>query len=250
MCRHLAYLGAPRTLHDLIVAPEHGLYHQSYRPRFQRHGTVNADGFGAGWYLPGRPEPVRYRRAEPIWADRSFASLAPTIASGCVLAAVRSATPGSPTDESCAAPFTHGRWLFSHNGAAPAGPLRALARRLDPVPDALAPADSAVLFGLTAHRWRSGDDLAGGLARTVTEAADAAGGRLTVLATDGRSLAGVTWGEDLYLRRDTGGVLLAAEPDGTPGWDRLPDRAMVTVTGPDVMVRPVTPESDPTLEAT
>ena len=93
MCRHLAWLGEPRTLHDLVLAPSHSLYEQSWAPREQRHGTVNADGFGAGWYVDGRAAPVRYRRAQSIWTDASFASLAPTVQSRCVLAAVRSATP-------------------------------------------------------------------------------------------------------------------------------------------------------------
>ncbi|MFD0803813.1 class II glutamine amidotransferase, partial [Streptomonospora algeriensis] len=76
MCRHLAYLGAPRTLHALLYADPHSLHTQSYAPREQRHGTVNADGFGTGWYAPDRAEPLRYRRAMPIWADSSFADAA------------------------------------------------------------------------------------------------------------------------------------------------------------------------------
>ena len=115
MCRHLAYLGAPRSLEALVMDPPHSLYEQSWAPRRQRHGTVNVDGFGAGWYVD-RAAPVRYRRAQPIWTDASFASLAPTISTGCAVAAVRSATAGTSADEAAAAPFTHDRWLFSHNG--------------------------------------------------------------------------------------------------------------------------------------
>ncbi|MDQ1633063.1 MAG: gamma-glutamyl hercynylcysteine S-oxide hydrolase, partial [Frankiaceae bacterium] len=59
MCRHLAYLGPPQTLEQILLTPEHSLLRQSYAPRFQRHGTVNADGFGAGWWQPEvRPEPA------------------------------------------------------------------------------------------------------------------------------------------------------------------------------------------------
>ena len=76
MCRHLAYLGAPATLRSVIIEPPHGLYRQAWAPRGQQHGTVNADGFGVGWYAPGDPVPARYRRAGPIWADPSFADLA------------------------------------------------------------------------------------------------------------------------------------------------------------------------------
>ncbi len=48
MCRHLAYLGPELPLGSLITAPAHGLYRQSWQPRHQIHGTVNADGFGVG----------------------------------------------------------------------------------------------------------------------------------------------------------------------------------------------------------
>ena len=132
---------------------------------------MNADGFGAGWYVPGRAEPVRYRRAQPIWSDASFGSLAPTVSSGCILAAVRSATPGFGPDESCAAPFTAQRWLFSHNGRLADWPAarKALADRTYDIAEASAPVDSALLFGLAAARWLAGAPLATGLRDAVRE---------------------------------------------------------------------------------
>src|SRR4051794_29684298 len=112
MCRHLAWLGADRTLADLLLTRPAGLLQQSWTPRRQRHGRVNADGFGVGWYVPtARPEPARYRRAVPMWTDASFASFAGVVASGCVLAAVRNATVGMPIEESSTAPYTHGPLL-------------------------------------------------------------------------------------------------------------------------------------------
>ena len=128
MCRHLAHLGRPVSLSELVLEPEHGLLQQSWAPRHQRHGTVNADGFGIGWYDASRAEPARYRRDVPMWADRSLASFAPVVWSRCVLATVRSATPGTPQDESACAPFLlPGDVLLSHNGAVP-----------DPISSALA----------------------------------------------------------------------------------------------------------------
>ena len=44
MCRHLAYLGRPVPLRELLADPPHSLLRQSWAPRRQRHGTVNADG--------------------------------------------------------------------------------------------------------------------------------------------------------------------------------------------------------------
>ena len=49
--------------------------------------------------------------------DGAWRVVAGVVSSGLVLAAVRSATPPFPSDEAGAAPFTAGRWLFSHNGA-------------------------------------------------------------------------------------------------------------------------------------
>ncbi len=81
---------------------------QAYAPRHQRHGRINADGFGVGWYAPDvRAEPARYRTTTPMWADNSFASLAGVVSSGAIVAAVRNASPGLPVDESCTAPYTH-----------------------------------------------------------------------------------------------------------------------------------------------
>src|SRR6266508_2604270 len=73
MCRHLAYLGPVVPLADLLLTPSHSLLRQSWEPADMRGGgTVNADGFGIGWYPPDDEhldEPVRYRRNIPIWAD-------------------------------------------------------------------------------------------------------------------------------------------------------------------------------------
>ena len=54
MCRHLAYLGPPRTLASVLLEPAHGLLEQAWAPADMRGGgTINADGFGVGWYPPG-----------------------------------------------------------------------------------------------------------------------------------------------------------------------------------------------------
>lgn len=253
MCRHLAWLGPARSLSELVLEPVHGLATQAHAPRRQRFGTMNVDGFGAGWYVPERAEPVRYRRAGPIWADASFASLAPTIRSTCVVGAVRSATPGFAADESASAPFTAGRWLLSHNGRVDGLPGRrgVLGDRCADVPDAQAGVDSAVVLGLAARRWLDGEDLGAGLAGAVRDvlevAADPATARLGLLASDGESLAGTTWAEDLWHVERDGGHLLASEPDGAArddaaaaaGWRRLPPGSLVRVDARGLSVEPL-----------
>lgn len=236
MCRHLAWVGQPVTLASLVVDRPHSLLRQSYAPRHQAHGVVNADGFGVGWYVDSRPEPVRYRRAQPIWGDASFGSLAPTVASGCVVAAVRDATPGfASTDETSAAPFLHGRWLFSHTGALadwPRARKTLLDRTLD-VPEAAAPVDSALLFGVAVSSWLAGASLADGLAEAVSAGRSVGGGRLSFVAADGQRVAATSYGDPLFCHESATGALLASEPlDDDPGWRRLPSSCLVEA-GPD-----------------
>ena len=246
MCRHVAWLGPVRTLAGLLLEPEFGLLRQSYAPRRQRYGTVNADGFGAAWYLPGRPEPVRYRRAQPMWGDASFASLAPTIASACVLAAVRSATVGTATDESCVAPFTDDVLALSHNGRIEdwVGARGALAEQIADVSQAWCGVDSGVAFGLVAAAMRAGSSLDQALCQAVASL-EPFGGRLTLLATDGHAVAATVVGEPLYLTRRGEGVLIASEPDEETGlgWQEIPDRHLLCVTsgpsGHDVHLEPL-----------
>src|SRR2546425_10464266 len=100
MCRFLAYLGPDVSLESLLLAPPWSLLRQSYEPRFMKHGRVNADGFGAGWYDFGvREEPALYRRATPLWSDRTLASIARPAHPGGILPAVRNGPAPSPRGE-------------------------------------------------------------------------------------------------------------------------------------------------------
>jgi glutamine amidotransferase len=219
MCRHLAWLGRPRTLASLVLEPPSSLLVQSYAPRRQRYGTVNADGWGVGFYVAGRAEPARWRSDRPLWGDSSFASLAPVLASGCVLAAVRSATVGMPIEESAAAPFTDGRWLLSHNGRVDRAALPASARAESTV-------DSALLAALVFQR---GPERLAEVVRDVAVADPAA--RLNLLVTDGTRLLATTWGDTLSVLSTEDGVALASEPwDDDPAWIDVPDRQLVVVT--------------------
>ena len=219
MCRHLAWLGRPRSLAELVLEPPSSLLVQSYAPRRQRYGTVNADGWGVGFYVPGRTEPARWRSARPLWGDASFASLAPVIESGCVLAAVRSATVGMPIEDSAAAPFTDGRWLLSHNGRVERAVLPASAAAESTV-------DSALLAALVFQR---GPERLADVVREVAAADPAA--RLNLLATDGTRLVATTWGDTLSVLTTEDGVALASEPwDDDPAWTDVPDRHLVVAT--------------------
>ena len=237
MCRFVAYLGARVTLEELLLAPPHSLLRQSWAPRHQTHGTVNADGFGVGWYaFSVRPEPARYRTARPMWADRSFASMAGVVSSTAVLAAVRSATPPAPIEESGAPPFTSGPWLFAHNGAVDGfhdGVREDLRRTLSPARAAgiEGAADSEVLFAMALDALDAGAAPGRALATVVGTATATTGGRLNLVLTDGRSVAATAFGDSLFVRTAPGTVLVASEPDDDdPAWSPVPERSLVEAT--------------------
>jgi gamma-glutamyl hercynylcysteine S-oxide hydrolase len=251
MCRHLAYLGPAATLRSVIIEPSHGLYRQGWAPRLQRHGTVNADGFGVGWYCDGDPEPARYRRAEPIWADESFADVARVTSAAAMLAAVRCATAGTDLGPGAVAPYRSGRWLFSHNGVIdgwpgsvaglagtlPAGALLELETRTD----------SALLWALVLHRLRLGLAPADALADTISALTDmSVSGRFNLLLTDGQVIAATAAGDTLYYRHRGDTVVVASEPgDDEPGWAEVPDGSVVTAVPGHVDVDPLTLIANP-----
>jgi glutamine amidotransferase len=198
-------------------------------------GTVNADGFGIGWYTDASAEPALLRRAVPLWTDSALPRLAQEVSSGAVLAAVRSATVGMPVVETASAPFTGGPWLFSHNGVVRGWPssVAELAKQL-PVEELLtmdAPTDAALLWALLRNRLASGAAPAETVASLVTEVeATAPGSRLNLLLTDGTVIVGTCWTHSLWVRRGDG-VVVASEPyDDDPAWREVPDRHLVVAT--------------------
>jgi gamma-glutamyl hercynylcysteine S-oxide hydrolase len=244
MCRHLAYLGPSTSLRSLLTDPPHSLYRQAWAPRLQRHGTVNADGFGIGWYAAADPVPARYRRAVPIWGDLSLPDIARVTRSGAVLAAVRSATEGTALGEAAAAPFGDGPWLFSHNGRLDGWPGSAavIAERAaaadgrdngppmagaPPQPSGAAAllllsleamVDSAFLWALVRERLRAGCPMGAALAQTIAVVEAAGGtGRFNFLLTDGHSIAATACGDTLWYRQGTGDMAeRAARTTGAP----------------------------------
>ncbi|RDH77583.1 ergothioneine biosynthesis protein EgtC [Mycolicibacterium moriokaense] len=217
MCRHLGWLGEPRSVASLTLEPSYGLLVQSYSPRRQKHGLMNADGWGVGFF-DGDGTVRRWRSAAPLWGDANFASLAPVLHSRCVVAAVRSASVGMPIEASASAPFSDGRWLLSHNGLVD----RAV---LPPSSVAESTNDSALLAALIFERGLDS------LGDTIAEVAAAdPNARLNILAGNGTELRATTWGDTLFALREPDGVVLASEPfDDDENWQEIPDRHLVTV---------------------
>jgi len=241
MCRHLAYVGAPVSLSSLLVDPELSLVRQSWAPRLQTHGVVNADGFGVGWYVDGDPVPARYRRDRPIWSDESFADLARVVRSGAVLAAVRSTSPGMAAGEGAAAPFRRGRWLFSHNGIVHDYPEAAapLAARLPPqrLLQLDAASDSALIWAMVSEWLEAGAGLGDALGGTVAALDATVKGRFNFLLTDGEQVAATAYGNSLFTCETGAGAVVASEPyDDDPRWQEVPDRSLVLATPSGVAI--------------
>jgi glutamine amidotransferase len=226
MCRHLGWLGEPRSVASLMLEPSSGLLVQSYAPRRQKHGLMNADGWGVGFFDRGAPR--RWRSAAPLWGDASFASVAPALSSGCVVAAVRSASIGMPIEPSASAPFSDGQWLLSHNGLVDRAVLPLSSKAESTV-------DSALLAALIFERGLEvlGETIAG------VAAADP-NARLNILAANGFQMRATTWGDTLSVLRQDDGVVLASEPyDDSPDWQEIPDRHLVVVEGSRVDLIPL-----------
>lgn len=222
MCRHLGWLGEPRSVASLVLEPTYSLLVQSYSPRRQKHGLMNADGWGVGFFDDDGVA-RRWRSAAPLWGDASFTSVAPVLRSGCVVAAVRSASVGMPIEASASAPFTDGRWLLSHNGLVDRTvlPASSVAESTN---------DSALLAALIFDRGMDALD------DTIAEVAAAdPNARLNILAGNGSRLCATTWGDTLFVLRQDDGVVLASEPfDDDEAWQEIPDRHLVTVTDSSV----------------
>ncbi|MER8093647.1 ergothioneine biosynthesis protein EgtC [Streptomyces goshikiensis] len=247
MCRHLAYVGTEIPLGRLLTDPEHSLVRQSWEPRRQRYGTVNADGFGVGWYAEGDPVPARYRRAGPIWGDMTFADLARVVRSEAALAAVRDATDPGADGEAAAAPFASGPWLFSHNGAVRDWPdaVAPLTAGLPPqeLLSLAARTDSALIWALVLRGLREGRGLGKSLAGPVRAVAGASpGSRLNLLLTDGSEIAATAWGDSLWYLEDVPAqrTVVASEPyDDDTRWREVPDRTLLTATRTRVDLTPL-----------
>lgn len=272
MCRMAAYLGGPAIpLSSLTLEPEHSLVEQAHSPREMLSGTVNTDGFGAGWYVPDGPgsaagapegEPALYRSTRSIWADRSFASLAGKLKSHAIFAAVRNATPGLPVEDSGVPPFGAGPYLFMHNGAVEGFRHTVMRELRGSLSDGayaslLGVTDSETIFaglcdrlGVYAEppvkRQPDAETLAGALADTlrhVSGVAERAGvqATLNLSVTDGSAIVFSRYslrgpGSSLYYledgRRFPGGIAVASEPlDGNPGWREVPDDHLLIVDG-------------------
>ena len=254
MCRLLAYRGNPITISEAILAHPHSLVEQSYAPTEMVTGTVNADGFGIGWYAGSGELPGSYHRLTPIWSDLDLPRFGRVVQSDRIFAALRNATPGFPLDLQSISPFVNGRYLFMHNGA-----LQGFARRfrghlLEGIPDSiqatvLGPTDAEMMFALVRHGLMGEEEVSSDeSARFLRSAMDAAIRPVLALAADKQVQASINMGltdgqsmvfcrlargieaNSLYTRSDGDSAWVVSERlDDSSGWEKVPDDSWIVV---------------------
>ncbi len=245
MCRHLAYVGPPVALVELLCVAPHGLVHQAAHPRHQPSGTANPDGYGVAWYEPGRPDPRRHRSTTPIWADDDLSRVVTDVRSAAVLGAARLATPGLPVEVSGNAPFVAERFAFSLNGAVDGwsdGVGRQLRERVSPERAAAIEGvtDGETLFASALDRLDAGASPLDALLEVVAAVEARSTGRLNLLLTDGVTVAASAYGNSLFAVEGDDRVIVASEPiDDDPRWVAVPDRTVLVADAAGTTVTPV-----------
>jgi glutamine amidotransferase len=251
MCRLFAYLGTPVPLEPLLYEPEHSLIVQSYKPREMISGTVNADGFGIGWYHPHQDtQPFTYKNTLPIWNDINLPSLSRYIESGCVLSYIRSATPGQALDLSNCQPFTYQQLLFTHNGRIEQfrqtlyRPIRNLLS--DEIYNLISGStDSEHIFALLLNNWQNNPSksLEQALHITLLQLQELAQSHQTdvyanVAISDGKSLIAARfttrspapslyWFQD--ISKSPNSIIIASEPLFPGNWTACPENSIISV---------------------
>ena len=243
MCRHLGYVGPAVPVAEPVTRGAHSLRTQSWAPRDMRGGgTINADGFGVAWWPQAGSDARRYRNPMPIWSDPAVDEVLSEIRSTAVVAAVRSATVGMPVERSACAPFTSGRWAFSHNGVVPDWRQSIAAAAPDVGDVALldleSPTDSAGLW-LLLQACLQVDVPELALVEVIKRVA-VAGARLNLLLGDGESIWATTYYHSLSVLVDDDSVCVSSEPyDDNPAWQSIPDRRLVIARPGHVSIEPL-----------
>ncbi len=195
MCRLAAYLGPDLLLHRLLNEPPNSLIKQSWAAQELREVSLNADGFGFGWYLDDQT-PTIYTSTLPIWSDTNLESLSKTLRSNLWLAYVRSATPGQPLSQANTQPFPSAQFLFMHNGRIDGfneGPRSALHEYLeaDIAAGIHGNTDSEYLFALFRQHYRQRPNVETALVdscKTMEQILAGASALVNIIISDGHCI--------------------------------------------------------------
>ncbi len=246
MCRLAAYLGKDIALEKFFSAPRHSLVKQAWQPREMQEATLNADGFGIGWYNAGG-EAVSYKNTLPAWSDANLHGLGSSLIAPLWIANVRSATPGQLVHLGNTQPVTYRNLHFLHNGFIDNFQDGFRAKLLPLIdPDILAAfqadTDSAWLAALFHQHLGHCGNIETALRQTVTQLAAQAAARkvlMNLMVTDGHALYAIRHAinadcPSLYTLRNGAdfpdAVVIASEAfDDDPGWRAVAEHQLISV---------------------
>ena len=262
MCRLYGFLATDQTrLECSLVEAQNALQVQSDR---DLRGVRNADGWGIAQWKGDLPRVSR--NTDPAFADHQFAEIASSVSSDAVIAHVRAATVGDVAMQNTH-PFTHGPWVFAHNGTI--GAFEHVATHLDigyyGPPEGETDSELAFLWILNRmnEHGLDPDAPADDLEQIVDVVADSvlelvrisllAGApespKLNFLLSDGKHLVASRWGNTLYwtFRRgiadcsvcgtshcpqadaDYRSVVIASEPITNEDWTEVAEGSVIGV---------------------
>ncbi len=206
MCRLFGFRSVIQSgVHRSLVAADNALADQSGQ---------HPDGWGVAYYVDGAPHVTR--SPTTALSDQLFHRLSGVVTSETVLAHVRKATQGNNSVLNCH-PFQYGRWVFAHNGD-----IKEFDSYRDRLKELIAPrlrgyvlgdTDSEVLFFVfLSHlsgfgplsRRHSVEDVMAALRMTVLDARKVCDptapepSLLTMMVTDGETLAATQGGKELF----------------------------------------------------
>jgi glutamine amidotransferase len=259
MCRFLAYRGNPIFLDRLVSSPEHSLVRQSIHAE-QAKTETNGDGFGIGWYAH-HPHPGVYREVHPAWSDENLRSICSQVTSRLFFAHVRAAT-GTSTSRSNCHPFSHGKWMFMHNGQI--GGWHTIRRDVEALitnetyASRLGTTDSEAIFLAALSRGLDANPI-GAMTETIRDICTIQTRhnittplRFTAAMTDGVDMFAFRWSSDeapptLYWQATDHGMIVVSEPlDHEHGhWTEVPKNSAFSAVGSKVACSDFSPQGSP-----
>lgn len=254
MCRWLAYKGSEIYLNELIFEPKYSLIEQSMSAR-KSITTINADGFGLGWYGNER-EPGLYREVLPAWSDCNLKSLSQHIQSPLFFAHVRASTGASTSRVNCH-PFRYENWLFMHNGQI--GGYDEIKWELERlIPKAFyssrnGQTDSELLFLLLLSNGLVEYNVDDAVKKTINQIEEIVRSnhineplRISACWSDGDKVWALRYASDqhaptLFYKAANNKLIIASEPldNEKECWTRVPQSHLLFVSGSEVSVRPL-----------
>lgn len=257
MCRWLAYSGPPILLDQMIAQPVKSLIHQSHDAE-ESKSTINADGFGIGWYGE-HLQPGVFRDVLPAWNDNNLLNLCEQVRSRLFFGHVRAST-GSAINRANCHPFRFQNWLFMHNGQI--GGFRKLRRDLTLAiqPDLFThlegSTDSELIFllalghGLQQNPAQAFQKTIEQIRALMKKHSITSPLRVTAAASDGENIYALRYSNDPYPpslyyacetknQSETSCLVLSEPLDHTPDhWIEVPPSSLLVSNGGEVQVTP------------